>query len=311
MNGDDLSRGGAGDVRVVLGLLQMRCGADSEDNLSRALRGIGHAAGLGARIVCLPELFRTQYFCQEQNADHFDLAEPVPGPTTEALAEAARLHGVVIVGSVFERRLAGVYHNAAVVLDADGAFLGSYRKMHVPDDPLYYEKFYFTPGDTGFRVFETRYGRIAPLICWDQWFPEAARLAALAGAEFVVFPTAIGWHPSEKRKCGQQQAEAWRIAQQAHAISNGVFVASVNRTGLERPLEGSPSQPANYEGLEFWGRSFVADPLGGLVAVAGDREEILLADCDRGAIERTRRDWPFLRDRRIDAYEGLTKRSSE
>lgn len=311
MKADDLTGGGTSDDLVALGLVQMRCRPDPDDNLSIALRGIGHAARLGARIVCLPELFRTQYFCQQQNADHFDLAEPVPGPTTEALAEAARLHGVVIVGSVFERRLAGVYHNAAVVLDADGTFLGSYRKMHVPDDPLYYEKFYFTPGDTGFRVFETSFGRVAPLVCWDQWFPEAARLAALAGAEFVVFPTAIGWHPSEKREWGQQQADAWRIVQRAHAISNGVFVASVNRTGLERPLERSPSRPANYEGLEFWGRSFVADPLGGLVAVAGDDEEILIAHCDRAAIERTRRDWPFLRDRRVDAYEGLTKRSAE
>ena len=311
MKGDDRTGGGTRDDRVALGLVQMRCGPDPDGNLSIALRGIGHAAALGARIVCLPELFRTQYFCQEQNAGHFDLAEPVPGPTTEALSKAARLYGVVIVGSVFERRLAGVYHNAAVVLDADGAFLGSYRKMHVPDDPLYYEKFYFTPGDTGFRVFETSFGRVAPLICWDQWFPEAARLATLAGAEFVVFPTAIGWHPSEKHEWGQEQAEAWRIVQRAHAISNGVFVASVNRTGLERPLERSPSRPANYEGLEFWGRSFVADPLGGLVAVAGDDEEILIAQCDRAEIERTRRDWPFLRDRRVDAYEGLTKRSAE
>lgn len=289
----------------------MSCGPNPDRNLERALLSVGQAAGLGAQIVCLPELFRTQYFCQEQNPDHFDLAEPVPGPTTEALSQEARRHSVVIVGSVFERRMAGIYHNTAVVLDADGAFIGCYRKMHIPDDPLYYEKFYFTPGDTGFRVFRTRLGRVATLVCWDQWFPEAARLGALAGAEFLIIPTAIGWHPSEKRKGGQRQAEAWQIAQRAHAISNGLFVAAVNRTGPERPLAGSPSRPADYEGLEFWGRSFVADPLGGLVAAADDAQEILIADCDRAAIERTRRDWPFLRDRRIDAYEGLMKRSAE
>lgn len=306
-----MTGGGAIDDRVILGLVQMRCDADPKNNSEKALHGVARAAGFGANIVCLPELFCTQYFCQEQNADHFDLAEPVPGPTTRALSEVACRHNVVVVGSVFEHRVAGVYHNTAVVIDADGTLVGSYRKMHVPDDPLYHEKFYFTPGDTGFRVFKTRFGQVAALVCWDQWFPEAARLAALAGAEFVLYPTAIGWHPSEKRECGQRQAEAWRIAQRAHAISNGVFVAAANRTGLERPLMESPSRPANYEGLEFWGRSFVADPLGGLVAEAGSDEEILIADCDRAEIERTRRDWPFLRDRRIDAYQSLTKRAIE
>ena len=294
---------------MTLGLVQMACGADPDENVDKGLRGIAEAAEQGASIVCLPELFRTQYFCQEQNTDHFDLAEPVPGPTTDALAAAARRHGVAVVGSVFERREAGIYHNTAVVLDADGRLAGRYRKMHVPDDPLYYEKFYFTPGDLGFRVFETRFGRIGTLICWDQWFPEAARMAALAGAEFLVYPTAIGWHPREKREWGERQAEAWRVAQRAHAISNGVFVAAVNRTGTERPLESSASRPADYEGLEFWGRSFVADPMGTIIAEAGGGEEVVIAECDLAEIERTRRDWPFLRDRRIDAFEGLTRRS--
>ena len=297
--------------RVVLGLVQMSCDPDSGANLRKARQGIARAARRGAQIVCLPELFRSQYFCQEQNADHFDLAEAIPGPTTRALSEEASRHGVAIVGSIFERRAAGIYHNAAIVLDADGTLLGSYRKMHIPDDPLYYEKFYFTPGDLGFRVFETRFGRVAALVCWDQWFPEAARLAVLGGAEFLVYPTAIGWHPTEKLRSGRQQADAWQIAQRAHAISNGAFVAAANRTGLERPLDGSPSRPADYEGLEFWGRSFVADPLGALIAQAGDGEEILIAECDRAEIERTRRDWPFLRDRRIDAYDGLLKRAIE
>ncbi len=294
---------------MAIGLIQMACTTDPATNLERALQGIAEAAGRGAGIVCLPELFRTQYFCQEEDPDHFDLAEPVPGPTTEALAASARRHGVVVVGSVFERRQAGMYHNTAVVLDADGQFLGLYRKMHIPDDPLYHEKFYFTQGDLGFRVFDTCCGRIAPLVCWDQWFPEAARLAALSGAEFVFYPTAIGWHPEEKRKWGERQVSAWRLVQQSHAISNGVFVAAVNRTGTERPLEDSPSRPADYQGLQFWGRSFVADPFGGIVAEAGDSEEVIIAACDRREIERTRRGWPFLRDRRIDAYDGLTRRS--
>lgn len=292
-----------------LGLVQMACGPDPGDNLQKGLQGIAEAARRGASIVCLPELFRTQYFCQEQNTDHFDLAEPVPGPTTEAVGEVARTHGVAVVASVFERREAGIYHNTAVVLDADGRLAGCYRKMHVPDDPLYYEKFYFTPGDLGFGAFQTRFGRVSCLVCWDQWFPEAARMAALAGADFLVYPTAIGWHPREKAMSGERQAEAWRVTQRAHAISNGVFVAAVNRTGIERPIERSESRPTDYQGLEFWGRSFVADPLGGIVAEAGGDEEVLIAECDLAQIERTRREWPFLRDRRIDAYDGLTRRS--
>lgn len=298
-------------LTTTLGLVQMTCGPDPAANLDKALLAIGEASRRGAQVVCLPELFRTQYFCQEQNPDNFELAEAIPGPTTEALAAAARSHGVVIVGSVFERRAAGIYHNSAVVIDTDGGLLGTYRKMHIPDDPLYYEKYYFTPGDLGFRVFPTKFGRIAPLICWDQWFPEAARLAALSGAEFLIFPTAIGWHPSEKGRWGKRQWEAWSIAQRAHGIANGAFVAAVNRAGTERILDGSPSRPPGYAGLEFWGRSFVSDTFGSVVAEAGSSEQVLLARCDRADIEQTRRDWPFLRDRRIDAYGRMTRRSSE
>ncbi len=293
---------------TVLGLVQMACGASTEGNLEAALERIDEAARRGAKIVCLPELFRSQYFCQEENADLFDLAEPIPGPTVEALSGAAKRRGVVIVGSVFERRAAGVYHNTAVVLGADGELLGIYRKMHVPDDPLYYEKFYFTPGDLGFRVFATPFGRIAPLICWDQWYPEAARLAALAGAEILVYPTAIGGHPGEKEECVGRQRSAWRTMQRAHAVANGVFVAAVNRVGLEKPLENSPARPADYRGLEFWGRSFVCGPLGEIAAEAGSGPELLIAGCNLADIEYTRRGWPFLRDRRIDAYAGLAKR---
>ncbi len=307
----NLQANGVMDGRTTLGLVQMACGPEPRENLETALRGIAGAASRGAHIVCLPELFQTHYFCQEENAARFDLAEPVPGPATQALASAARQHGVVVIGSVFERRSAGLYHNTAVVLDANGDLLGIYRKMHIPDDPLYFEKFYFTPGDLGFRVFETRFGRVAPLVCWDQWFPEAARLAALAGAEFLVYPTAIAWHPREKREWGRRQADAWRTIQRAHAIANGVFVAAVNRTGKERPLDASPSRPLDYEGLEFWGRSFVADPLGGIVAEAAGGEEIMIATCDPLDVERARRDWPFFRDRRIDAYGDLVQRAVE
>lgn len=302
----------AGAVKTVtVGLVQMRCAPDPRENLRRALRRVTSAADRGARIVCLPELFRTQYFCQEQNPDCFDLAEPVPGPTTDSLSAAAASLGVVIVGSVFERRTAGVYHNTAVVFDADGELLGRYRKMHIPDDPLYYEKFYFTPGDLGFPVFATRFGRVAPLVCWDQWFPEAARLAALAGAELLVYPTAIGWHPAERGELGASQVEAWQVVQRSHAIANGVFVAAVNRTGSERPLLNSPSRPADYRGLRFWGRSFLAGPGGEVLAAAGEEEAVLTKACDLRAVERTRRDWPFLRDRRVDAYGPLSKRLLE
>src|SRR5436309_8694793 len=276
-------------ARFRLGLVQMRCAADPAENLATATARIREAAARGARLVCLPELFRTRYFCQREDAAAFDLAEPVPGPTTDALARLARELGIAVVGSVFERRAAGVYHNTAVILDADGALRGLYRKMHIPDDPLYYEKFYFTPGDTGFRAFDTAVGRIATLVCWDQWYPEGARLAALAGANVLFYPTAIGWHPSEKSEFGVAQHDAWRTIQRSHAIANGVYVAAVNRVGHEGPADG---------GLEFWGASFVADPFGRVLARAGDAaEEILIVECDPHLQEETRRHWPFLRDR--------------
>ncbi|MBM3775811.1 MAG: carbon-nitrogen hydrolase, partial [Acidobacteria bacterium] len=267
----------------------MSCGVDPNENTAKALWRIREAAARGARVICLQELFRSQYFCREEKPALFDLAEPIPGPTTDSLSALAAELGTVIVASLFERRAAGVYHNTAIVIDADGSMLGLYRKMHIPDDPLYYEKYYFTPGDLGFRSFETGHGRIAPLVCWDQWYPEAARLAALGGAEILVYPTAIGWHPAEKRQFGAAQYDAWRTIQRAHAIANGVYVAAVNRVGFEGPPE---------RGLQFWGGSFVCDPFGQIIAQASqDREEILVAECDPRRIEEVRRHWPFLRDR--------------
>jgi len=278
----------------------MSCGLGVDHNLQKALTLIGQAAQRGAQIICLQELFRSQYFCQKQDATIFDLAEPIPGPSTEALATAARQHQVVIVGSLFERRDAGVYHNTAVVLDADGSLLGTYRKMHIPDDPLYFEKYYFTPGDQGYRCFDTRYGRIGVLVCWDQWYPEGARLTALQGAKVLFYPTAIGWHPSEKAQYGTAQRDAWRTIQRAHAIANGVYVAAVNRVGHEGPSEG---------GLEFWGSSFVSDPFGVVLSEASNnKEEILVAECDLAHLESVRRNWPFLRDRRIDSYGQIVNR---
>ena len=283
-----------------IGLVQMACSKDPNENLAKAEWRIREAAGKGAQIVCLQELFRSQYFCRVEDPGLFDLAEPVPGPTTESLVRLARELQVVIVGSVFERRAPGVYHNTAVVIDADGSLLGIYRKMHIPDDPGYYEKYYFTPGDLGFRCFDTRFARVAPLICWDQWYPEAARLAALAGAQVLFYPTAIGWHPAEKSRDGAAEHDAWRTIQRSHAIANGLYVAAVNRVGYEGPPE---------TGLEFWGGSFVADPFGKLLAEASqDCEETLVVECDPRRIEQVRRDWPFLRDRRIDAYAGITAR---
>ena len=286
-----------------IALVQMSCSADPADNLSRARARIVEAAGRGATLVCLPELFRSQYFCQAEDHANFDLAEPIPGPATEALSQTAREKRVVIIASLFERRAAGVYHNTAVIIDADGKLLGSYRKMHIPDDPLYYEKFYFTPGDLGFRAFDTACGRIGTLVCWDQWYPEAARLTALAGADVLFYPTAIGWHPSEKAEYGAGQASAWQTAQRAHAIANGVYVAAVNRVGHERPAGVAG------DGIEFWGGSFVADPFGQIIAEASrDKEETLIVTCDRTHQETVRRHWPFLRDRRIDAYGAITRR---
>jgi N-carbamoylputrescine amidase len=282
------------------GLIQMACSKDPNENLAKAEWRIREAAGRGAQILCVPELFRSQYFCREENAELFDLAEPIPGPTTGSFTRLARELQVAIIGSVFERRAAGVYHNTALVIDADGALVGTYRKMHIPDDPLYHEKYYFTPGDLGFRCFDTRFARVAPLVCWDQWYPEAARLAALGGAQMLFYPTAIGWHPSEKARDGAAQHDAWRTIQRAHAIANGLYVAAVNRVGHEGPPDA---------GLEFWGGSFVSDPFGQVLAEAPqDREETLIVECDPRRIEEVRRNWPFLRDRRIDAYAGIMSR---
>ena len=292
-----------------IALLQATAGEDRAANLAAAVERVHEAAEAGAQVICLQELFSGRYFCQEENAEWFDMAEPIPGPTCETLQQVARELDVVIVAPIFERRAAGVYHNSAAVIDADGSLAGVYRKMHIPDDPLYYEKFYFAPGDRGFQAFDTRYARIGVLICWDQWYPEAARLTALRGAEIVFYPTAIGWHPAEKRQYGEQQFDAWRTVQRSHAVTNGVFVAAANRVGCERLLADSPSKPPDYEGIEFWGGSFVCDPMGKIIGEAGrESDEVVIADCDLGLIEETRRHWPFLRDRRVDAYDGITAR---
>jgi N-carbamoylputrescine amidase len=284
----------------TLALVQMRCDADADANLEKAVTGIRQAAKAGAHLVCLQELFRTPYFCQKQDPSLFDLAETIPGPSTERLGKVARESSLVVVASLFEHRAAGVYHNTAVVFDADGELCGLYRKMHIPDDPLFFEKYYFTPGDLGFRAFDTKVGRIGVLVCWDQWYPEAARLTALQGAGILLYPTAIGWHPREKEQHGQRQHQAWELIQRSHAVANGVFVAAANRVGHEGATNG---------GLEFWGASFVSDPFGEVLARAShDREEVLLVECDLRRLEETRRNWPFLRDRRIDAYSGLTRR---
>jgi len=278
----------------------MSCSLDPNENLARAESQIREAAARGAQIVCLQELFRSQYFCREERAELFDLAESIPGPSTVALGKLARELKVVVIASLFERRAAGLYHNTAAVLNTDGEIEGLYRKMHIPDDPLYFEKFYFTPGDLGFRSFGTPFGRIGVLVCWDQWYPEGARITTLAGADILFYPTAIGWHPSEKAQYGAAQLDAWRTIQRSHAIANGVYVAAVNRVGYE----GSPEQ-----GLEFWGSSFVADPFGQVIAQGSvDQEEVLMAECDPRRAEEVRRNWPFLRDRRIDAYQPILSR---
>jgi len=284
---------------VKIGLVQMSCDPKPEANLKKAIARIGEAAKRGAQIVCLQELFRSQYFCQTEDIELFKLAETIPGPTTEALGKVARQKKIVILASLFERRAAGVYHNTAVVIDADGRIAGKYRKMHIPDDPLYYEKFYFTPGDLGFQTHNTKYGKVGALVCWDQWFPEAARLTALSGAEFILYPTAIGWLPDENEEMNEAQHSAWETIQRAHAIANGVYVVVVNRVGREGKLN-------------FWGQSFVADPFGRIIAKASaDKEEVLVVDCDLGKIEETRQNWPFLRDRRIDFYTPLSSRFLE
>ena len=289
--------------KFVLGLIQMRSTKDAAENLARAVEKIREAAKRGAQIVCMDELFRGEYFCRKEDAALFDLAEAVPGPTTDALTKVARENKVAIVASLFERRAAGLYHNTCAVIDADGGFLGKYRKMHIPDDPLYYEKFYFTPGDLGFPTFDTKYGRIGVQICWDQWYPEGSRAVALGGAQVIFYPTSIGWHPAEKAEFGAAQLDAWKTIQRGHAIANGVYVAVVNRVGYE----GNPA--AGDAGLEFWGNSFVADPFGRVVSEAAqDKEEILIVECDPAKSEDTRRNWPFLRDRRVDAYDPILNR---
>jgi N-carbamoylputrescine amidase len=288
--------------RFRVGLVQMAMSKEPAENTARAVEHVREAARQGAQVVCLPELYRSPYFCQKEDPDLFDLAEPVPGPSTEALGRAAKEAGVAVVAPVFERRAPGLYHNSAVMLDEKGDVAGLYRKMHIPDDPLFYEKFYFTPGDLGFQAFDVGAGRIGTLICWDQWYPEGARLTALRGASVLFYPTAIGWHVHEKEQYGDQQRSAWQTIQRAHAIANGVYVAVVNRVGHEVPPEGGA-------GLQFWGTSFLCDPFGVVLAQASeDRPEILVGEVDLGRIEEVRRNWPFLRDRRIDAYEGIERR---
>jgi N-carbamoylputrescine amidase len=284
---------------VTLGLVQHHCTLDPDENMRTAFQGVRDAAARGAQIVCLEELFRSQYFCQTEEHRHFALAEAVPGPSTAALGRLAGELGVVIVASLFEKRAEGLYHNTAAVIDADGHYLGKYRKMHIPDDPQYYEKFYFTPGDLGFRSWDTRFGRIGVLVCWDQWYPEAARLTAMSGAQILFYPTAIGWLPSEKEEHGAQQQSAWETIQRSHAIANGVYVCAVNRVGHEGEAGG---------GIEFWGGSFVADPGGRLLVKGGTGDEVMTAACDLAKVEASRTHWPFLRDRRIDAYQDLTRR---
>lgn len=291
-----------GSTRVAL--VQMQCAAEPEKNLAKAISQVYAAAAQGAQIICLPELFRSQYFCQSEDHANFKLAEEIPGPTTNSLGAVARELQIVIVASLFEKRAPGVYHNTAAIIGADGALLGKYRKMHIPDDPAFYEKFYFTPGDLGFRAWSTPYGKIGVCVCWDQWYPEAARLTALRGAEFLLYPTAIGWHPAEKEKYGAAQHSAWETMQRSHAIANGCYVAAVNRVGHEAPAGGA--------GIEFWGQSFLCAPSGEIIAKGSvDREEIVVADIEWARVDEHRTHWPFLRDRRIDAYAGIEQRMIE
>jgi N-carbamoylputrescine amidase len=289
--------------KFTVGLVQMKCTTNKEENLVRAEQKIREAAKRGAQVICLHELFAGEYFCRTEDTELFNLAETVPGPTTERLSSVAKEAKAALVVSVFERRAAGVYHNTCAILDADGTYLGKYRKMHIPDDPLYYEKFYFTPGDLGFLNFDTKYARIGVQICWDQWYPEGSRLTAMKGAQVIFYPTSIGWHPHEKAKFGAAQLDSWKTIQRAHAVANGVYVAVVNRVGFEgKPEKGDP-------GIEFWGNSFVADPSGQVLQEASnDKEEILVVECDPAKNEETRRNWPFFRDRRIDAFGGITER---
>ena len=291
----------------TIALIQTGCRESAEENLAAHLDLAERAAALGADVICLQELFLGPYFCQQEDARLFDLAEPVPGPTTAAFAKLAQKTGTAIVVSVFEKRAPGLYHNTAAVLGRGGDMLGVYRKMHIPDDPAFYEKFYFAPGDLGFLAVDTHVGRIGVCVCWDQWYPEAARLTALKGAEVIFYPTAIGWHPAEKDLLGDEQRAAWTTVQRGHAVANGVYIAAANRIGFERPLADGPN--AQGAGIEFWGSSFVAGPAGEINALAAaDDETILLCQVDPQRIEDVRRGWPFLRDRRIDAYGALTRR---
>jgi N-carbamoylputrescine amidase len=293
--------------KANVALIQMSCSADPRENMEKCLARIEEAATQGAHIVSTQELFRSRYFCQTEDHENFKLAEPIPGPSTEALTKLARARNIVIVASLFERRAPGIYHNTAAIIDADGSLRGLYRKMHIPDDPLFYEKFYFTPGDLGFQAFDTKYERIGTLICWDQWYPEGARLTALRGAQILFYPTAIGWQPPEKAEYGERQHSSWETIQRAHAIANGVYVAVTNRVGHEPTPAGHPG-----EGIEFWGQSFIADPSGQIIVKGSTHEEqILMAECDFGKLDVQRTHWPFLRDRRIDAYQEITKRFIE
>jgi N-carbamoylputrescine amidase len=288
--------------KFTVGLVQMAMSTDADENLQRAVHWVEEAAKQGAEVICLPELFRSQYFCQREDADLFDLAESIPGPSTEALGKVAKEKKVTIVASLFERRAVGLYHNTVAYLNESGEVADIYRKMHIPDDPAYYEKFYFTPGDLGFKAFDAGAGRIGTLICWDQWYPEGARLTALRGANVLFYPTAIGWHPHEKDQYGAQQRDAWQTIQRSHAIANGLYVAAVNRVGHEKWKESEA-------GIEFWGTSFLSDPFGVVLAQGStDKEEILIGEVDIARMEEVRRNWPFLRDRRIDAYSGIDRR---
>jgi len=289
--------------RVSIGLVQLRCTADVDRNLAQAIEQIRVAASSGAQIICLPELFRSLYFCQREDHACFKLAESIPGPTTEVVSKLAKELGVVIIASLFEKRAEGLYHNTAVVIDADGALLGKYRKMHIPDDPFYYEKFYFTPGDLGFQVFPSRYSKLGVLVCWDQWYPEAARLTALRGAEILFYPTAIGWHPAEKAEYGRRQHQSWELIQRSHAVANGCYVVSVNRTGHE------PDPGGTGDGIEFWGQSFVSDPSGDVIWRGPvEQPATQVVSVDMNQVDFVRTHWPFLRDRRIDAYGDITRR---
>ncbi len=284
--------------QLNIGLVQMSCSADGKANLEKAIAGVKDAASKGAQIVCLQELFTSLYFCDVEDYENFKLAEPIPGPTTDALSAIAKETGVVIIASLFEKRAQGIYHNTTAVLDADGAYLGKYRKMHIPDDPAYYEKFYFTPGDLGYKIFKTKFANIGVLICWDQWYPEAARLTALMGAEILFYPTAIGWATSQDAATNEEQYNAWQTIQRSHAVANGVHVVSVNRVGFEQ--NGA---------MKFWGGSFVSNPFGTLLAKAShDQEEVMVVPVDLSKTDSYRTHWPFMRDRRIDSYADLVKR---